>query len=215
VVTESEQPLYTGYITHGRHCILISLIRILWKLQALMPQSHAPSEILPIVKVLCLGCGRAFSHFGRVSHLTQTRNPRCCEIATQERITQADSPPELSDMMFEETPAPDGDFFGIYDEDDMPWPQSPRSRATHLDVDGEEDVMDGAGDPPSSIAGSQDMDDEDGSSDEEEEVVHKEQDTDINDDRIMIKTFPSQLGDAGVAMERGRGSLYKEYSNNC
>jgi hypothetical protein len=184
-----------------------------------MPPSHPPSEIAPIVKVLCLGCGRAFSHFGRISHLAQTRNPPCRKIASQERTTQANSPAEISESIFEETPTPDGDFFGAYDEDEMPWP---RWHATDLDADDEEDaLMDDAGGPPSSIADSQDMDDEDdpgeggsGNSDEED-VVHKEGGTGANEDHVVIETFPSQYGDAGVVMERGSGSLYKKYNNNC
>jgi hypothetical protein len=119
--------------------------------------------------------------------------------------------------MFEETPAPDEDFFGMYDEDEMPWP-SPRSRATHLDVDDDEDaLMDGAGGP--FTANSQDVDDEDEDDEEdlgdEEEIVREEGGTDIIEDHVTIETFPSQYGDAGITVERGSGSLYKQYSNNC
>jgi hypothetical protein len=121
--------------------------------------------------------------------------------------------------MFEETPTPDGDFFGTYDEDETPWP-FPRWRATDLDADDEEDVlMDGAGGPPSSVADSQDMDDEDDSGeddqDNEEEVADEEGGTGVNEDCVTIETFPLQYGDAGVAIERGSGSLYKKYNNDC
>jgi hypothetical protein len=185
-----------------------------------MPQSHPPPVEPPATKVLCLGCGRAFSHFGRISHLAQTRNPPCCEIAAQERETQANSSPELSDTMFEETPAPDGDFFGAYNEDEMPWP-SPGFRATHLDVDDEDDVlMDDPNGHNSSVANSQGIDDEDEDSeddpDNEEEVLHEEgcNNVTVGEDRVFIETFPSQYGDAGIVMERGTGSLYKTYSND-
>jgi hypothetical protein len=180
-----------------------------------MAPSHPPSETPPpVVKVLCLGCGRSFSHFGRISHLAQTRNPPCCEIAAQERTA------EIS-KLFEETPAPDEDFFGTYDEDEMPWP-SPRYRATDLDADDDEDaLMDGAGGPHSSVADSQDMDDENEGSeddpDDEEEVVHEEElgGTDVHKDHIIIETFQPQYGDAGAAINRGSGTLYKKYNNDC
>jgi hypothetical protein len=179
-----------------------------------MQPSRPPSEIAPNAKVLCLGCGRAFSHFGRISHLAQTRNPPCREIASQERTTQADS-----ESNFEETHAPDGDFYGAFDEDEMPWTLA-RWRADDLDADVEEDApMDDADGPPTD---SQDMDDEDDSSEDdlgnldEEDVVHDGGGSiGTNEDHVVIETFPSQYGDAGAAMERGSGSLYKKYNNNC
>jgi hypothetical protein len=125
-------------------------------------------------------------------------------------------------MMFEETPTPDGNFFGTYNEDEMPWP-SLRCYTTDLDVDDKEGaLMDGTGEPYSSanVADCQNMDDE-GESDEDhpdnEEVVHEEEDTDVSEDPscIMIENFPSQYRDARVALERGSGSLYKRYNNDC
>jgi hypothetical protein len=148
--------------------------------------------------------------------LAQTRNPPCRAIAAQERETQASSSSELSDTIFDETPSPDGDFFGAYDANEMPWP-SPRFRATHLDADDEGDVlMDGSRGRRSSVTDSQGRDESDESdedeggrddSDNEEEVVHEEGGTDVS---VVVQTFPG----AGMAIERGSGSLYKEYSNN-
>jgi len=151
----------------------------------------------------------------------QTQNPPCCAIASQEHTTQASPSAETSKSIFEETPALDGDFFGTYNEDEMPWPY-PRWRATDLDADKEEDVlMDGTGGLSSSVANSQDMDNEDeGSKDsddlnDDEEAVDNLGSTGVNEDHVTIETFPSQYGDAGVAMERGNGSLYQKYNNNC
>jgi len=125
--------------------------------------------------------------------------------------------------MFGGTPTPDGDYFGTYDADDMPWPwpPSPRRRATDLDVDSEEDVlMDGPGGSCTSVSDSQDNDSEDDSDDDEElEVADGERGADsdattgVNDSHVIIETFPPQYGDPGIAMERGSGSLYKKYSN--
>ncbi len=177
------------------------------------------------MKILCLGCGRAFSWFGCISHLAQTRNPPCHKLAAQERTlqTQATSSPELSKTMFGGTPTPDGDYFGTYDVDDMPWPSppSPRCRATDLDVDSEEDVlMDGPGGSCTSVSDSQDNGSEDDSNDDEKlEVADGERGadsdvtTDVNDSHVIIETFPPQYGDPGIAMERGSGSLYEKYSN--
>ena len=179
-----------------------------------MPPSSPPSK----VKVICVGCGRTFTPFGRISHLAQTRNPSCREIASQERATQASPSSEISESMFEETPAPDGDFFGAYDEDEIPWP-FPTWHATDVDADDEEDVvMDGTGRPLSSVADSQDIDDENEDGEDgpesEEEVVDEEGGTGFNENPVMIETFPSQYGDAGAAMERGSGSLYNKYDND-
>jgi hypothetical protein len=125
-------------------------------------------------------------------------------------------------MMFEETPTLDGNFFGTYNEDEMPWP-SLRCCATDLDADDKKGALiDGTDKPHSSanVADCQDMDDE-GESDKDhpdnEEVVCEEEGTDVSEDpsRIMIENFPSQYGDVGVAIERGSGSLYKRYNNDC
>lgn len=187
--------------------------------------SHPPPEEPTATKVICLGCGRTFSHFGHISHLKQTRNRPCRAIAEHAHEAQLAQAISSSETMFEETPAPDGDLFGTYDADEMPWPSlagssSPRFRHdTHLDTSADEDdvLMNGPDGP--STAGSQDTDDEDsdksgeGESDDEE-VLHETEGTSftrVNESHIMIETFPSQYGDAGIAMEKGSGSLYKKY----
>ena len=101
--------------------------------------------------------------------------------ATQEQGSSSSA--DLSD----ETPDPDGDFFGAYNADEMPWPSStPMPRATHLDVDDDGDVdddrdvlMDGSGGHCSSVADSQGTGDEDEGGEDDsynEEVitVHEE-----------------------------------------
>ena len=146
--------------------------------------------------------------------MAQTRNAPCREIAARERIMQVSSSHEIA--------SPDRDVFGTYEEDEMPWPaDSPGCcRATHLDAADEDDEsMDDVDRHHSSVVDSEDMDeDEDGEDnpDNEEEVVHEEGGTDVSEgsNHVTIETFPSQFGDAGVAMERGSGSLYRKYNNN-
>lgn len=126
------------------------------------------------------------------------------------------SSPEISEAMFEEAPTPDGDFFGAYDKDQMPWSSpSPRSCATHLAADDGDDV------PMDGDDSSQDMDDEyegdegdpDDSDDDEEEAVCMDGGIDVQD-HVIVETFPSQYEDARVAVDRGNGSLYKTYNIN-
>ena len=178
-----------------------------------MSESHT-SKDPPSARFLCLGCGHAFSQFGRTSHMAQTQNAPCREIAAQEHITQASSSYK--------TASSDRDIFGTYEEDEMSWPSNlPRCRrTTQLDADDKEDEsMDSVDGHHSYIVDSQDTDedeDDKDNPDDEEKVVHEEGGTDVSEglNHVTIETFPSQFGDAGAAMERGSGSLYRKYNDN-
>ena len=110
-----------------------------------------------------------------------------------------------------ETPVLDGDFFGTYNKDDldMPW-SSPRYCATDLDMDDEKGApMDGPDGSCMSIFNSQDMVDEDAFSDnnpdDNKKVTYEEGGANVNENHVIIETFPPQYGDPGIATVWGEG----------
>jgi hypothetical protein len=149
--------------------------------------------------VFCSGCHRNFKPSGYTLHIQRSRTS-ACRAAHHEDMHAAGLNDNLSDDS-EEVSNFQGDFFGNYEEGDLPWPAE-----TELDEDSEDDHILNADDY---------MDVE--TDDYRGGPPNQETSDDYQGaDSIFIEYFPSSSAGAAISNHQGFNKTdYDHYRNEC
>ncbi|KAH7904180.1 hypothetical protein BJ138DRAFT_1107047 [Hygrophoropsis aurantiaca] len=207
-----------------------------------------------MLKITCHGCGRSdFTSAGYGRHLAQTRNPQCVAIYQQSQQyspenesdedaqldAQESIPPDVDADMLEYEPEQmqdelmddggvfDGDYFGAYGDEDLPWPEDDEGGdggdddANEMDEDAAQLDLENGWEPepdlPQGEMNDVDEEEEDAEDRGEENRTHAErepeqaqdEDRDQTSNKPFISLYPNP--NAGAPIYTREKNAYQSY----